>query len=135
MARLSDELIDGPNIQRSAVYPGLGERWGRPATQGLGIRVPANSIRRLTEKIVRGVYFLEAQKFVEPPYVITLFVLTDQGAAPIKQILDQFAQEYARGPGIVIRRAISQDDSMSAVFEIVVWAQFTMYASVLQKSH
>ena len=90
-----------------------------------------NSIRLLTEKIVRGVYFLEGQKFAEPPYVITLFVLTDEEAAPIKKILDQFGREYARGPGIVIRRAISQDDSMSAFFEIVVWAQFKMYASVL----
>jgi hypothetical protein len=83
------------------------------------------------EKIVRGVYFLEGQKFVEPPYVIHFYALTDEGAAPIEEILDQFGQEYSRGPGIVIRRAISQDDSMSAVFEIVVWAQFKMYASIL----
>jgi hypothetical protein len=100
-ARLSDEMIDGPDIQRSAVYPELGERWGRPSTQGLGIRVPANSIRRLTEKIVRGVYFLEGQKFVELPFVIQFYALTDQGASPIKVILDQFGQEYSRGPGVV----------------------------------
>src|ERR1700730_10477190 len=57
--RLLAEVIDGPNIPRSEVYPGLGERWGRPPTQGLGIPVPANSFRRLTEKVVRGIYFLE----------------------------------------------------------------------------
>jgi hypothetical protein len=96
MARLS-ELVDGPDIQRSAVYPGLGERWGRPATQGLGIRVPANSMRRLTEKIVRGVYFLEGQKFVEPPYVIHFYALKDEGAAPIQEILARF------GPGVLPR--------------------------------
>jgi hypothetical protein len=84
---LQRELQSERFYQRSAVYPGLGERWDRPATQGLGIRLPANSIRRLTEKIVRGVYFLEGQKFVEPSYVITLIVATDEQAAPIEEIL------------------------------------------------
>jgi 5-methylcytosine-specific restriction endonuclease McrA len=49
-ARLRGELIDGPNIERSAVYPGLGERWARPPAEAVGIRVPAKSLRRLTEK-------------------------------------------------------------------------------------
>jgi hypothetical protein len=68
---------------------------------------------------------------MEPPYVITLFVLTDEGARPIKEILDRFGQEYARGAGIVIRWAVTPEDSMSGFFEIVVWGQFKMYASVL----
>jgi hypothetical protein len=133
MARLQNEMIDGPNIQRSAIYPGLGERWGRPPTQGLGILVPANGFRRLTEKIVRGLYFLEDKKFIEPPYVIEFYALTDDAALPIKEQLDRFGEEYTRGPGILIRRAVALDDSMSAIFEIVVWAQFKMYASVRTK--
>jgi hypothetical protein len=133
MARIQNEMIDGPNIQRSAIYPGLGERWGRPPTQGLGILARANGFRRLTEKIVRGIYFLEDEKFIEPPYFIEFYALTDDGALPVKEQLDLFGKEYTRGPGILIRRAVALDDSMSAIFEIVVWAQFKMYASVRTK--
>jgi hypothetical protein len=133
MARIQNEMIDGPNIQRSAIYPGLGERWGRPPTQGLGILARANGFRRLTEKIVRGIYFLEDEKFIEPPYFIEFYALTDDGALPVKEQLDRFGKEYTRGPGILIRRAVALDDSMSAIFEIVVWAQFKMYASVRTK--
>jgi hypothetical protein len=129
-ARLHNELLDGPEIPRSAVYPGLGERWGRPPTQGLGVPVPARSIRRLTEKIVRGVFFLEDDRFIEVSHSINFYALTEEGAAPIKELLDRFGREYAREPGIVVRRAVTEDDPMGALFEIDVWGQFKTYASV-----
>lgn len=128
--RLNSELINGPEIPRSAVYPGLGERWGRPATQGLGIPVPANSLRRLTEKIVRGIFFLEDNVFIEANHSIEFYALTEEGAEPIKKLLDCFGREYARGPGIVVRRAVTEDQPMGALFEIDIWSQFKMYASV-----
>jgi hypothetical protein len=129
-ARLRAELIDGPEIERSAVYPGLGERWGRPPTEGLGVPVPAKSLRRLTEKIVRGIFFLEDNAFLEANHSIEFYALTDEGAGPIKEFLDRFGREYARGPGIVVRRAVAADQPMGALFEINVWGQFKMYASV-----
>jgi len=129
-ARLRAELIDGPEIERSAVYPGLGERWGRPPTEGLGIRVPAESLRRLAEKIVRGIFFLEDNTFLGADHSIDFYALTDEGAGPIKHLLHRFGKEYARGPGIVVRRAVAVDQPTGAVFEIEIWGQFEMYASV-----
>lgn len=130
--RLREELFYGPDIPRSAVYPGLGERWNRPATQGLAVLLPEKSLRRLTEKIVRGIFFLEDRAFIDAPYTIEFYALTDEGATPIKEILDRFGREYAREPGIAVRRAVADDDPMGALslFEINVWGQLTMYASV-----
>jgi hypothetical protein len=93
--------------------------------------VPADSFRRLTEKIVKGIYFLEEQKFLGPPYAIDFYVLSDEGAQPVKELLDRFGREYAREPGIVVRRAVPEDEPMSGIFEITIWAQFKMYASVV----
>jgi len=129
-ARLHSELLDGPQIPRSAVYPGLGERWGRPTTQGLGVRVPADSLRRLTEKIVRGVFFLEDKAFIEADHTIDFYALTEEGAGPIRELLDRFGREYAREPGIVVRRAVAEDQPKGALFEIDIWGQFKMYATV-----
>jgi hypothetical protein len=128
--RLKKELLNGPEIPRAAVYPGLGERWGRSSSEGIGIRVSAESIRRLTEKIVRGIYYIEDEKFIEPPFLIEFFALTDEGAEPVKEILDPFGTLYAREPGIVVRRAVAEDAPMNGFFEIKVWEQFNMYASV-----
>lgn len=130
-ARLGAQLIDGPAIPLQSVYPGLGERWGRPAGSGIGIPIPAESFRRLTEKIVRGIYFIEHKKFIEPPYIIEFYALTDEGAEPIKALIEQHGREYAREPGIVVRLAVPHDDPMSSLVEISIWAQVKMYASVL----
>lgn len=128
--RVSKELLNGADIPQSAVYPGLGERWSRSSEKGIGIRVPAESIRRLAEKIVRGIHYLEDEMFIEPPLTIEFFALTDEGAKPAIEILDQFGSIYAREPGIVVRRAVPADAPMNGIFEINVWEQFKMYASV-----
>ena len=128
--RIGKELLYGPDIHRSAVYPGLGERWGRSSEEGIGIRVPAASIRRLTEKIVRGIYFIEDEKFIKPPLAVNFFGLSDEGAEPVKDMLDQFGSTYAREPGIIVRRAIPEDAPMNGIFEITIWEQFKMYATV-----
>jgi hypothetical protein len=129
-AQLRRELLHGPNIPRSAVYPGLGERWGRSTNEGIGVRVPAESLRRLTEKIVRGIYYLEDQMFIEPPYVIDFYALDDEGAEPLRTLLKRFAQNYAREPGIEVRRAMPEDAPMNSIFEINIWGQFKMHAVV-----
>lgn len=131
-ARLRGELLEGAQIPRAAVYPGLGERWGRPSKEGIGVPVPTDSLRRLTEKIVRGIYFLEDGKFIEAPYAIDFHVLSDEGAQPVKALLDRYGREYAREPGIVVRRAVPEDEPISGIFEITVWAQFKMYSSIVQ---
>lgn len=129
--RLGAELIDGPVIPLQSVYPGLGERWGRPVGSGIGIPIPASSFRRLTEKIVRGIYFIEHKKFIEPPYVIEFYALSDEGAEPVRTLIEQHGSEYARGPGIIVRLAVPEDEPTSSLVEISVWGQFKMYASIL----
>lgn len=128
--RLNEILINGSDIPRSAVYPGLGERWGRSSQEGLGVRVPAESLKRLAEKIVRGIYYLQDETFIEPPYAIDFYALDDDGAAHLRALLDQFGQIYAREPGIVVRRVVPKDAPLCGVFEIDIWGQFKMYASV-----
>ena len=130
--KLLKELIPGSEIRKDAVYPGMGERWRRSDDEAAGIRISADNIHRLTEKIVRGIYFIEDGKFVELPYVIEFHALTENGAAGFKELLDRFGSKYDRGPGIVVRRAVTPDDNMSSVFEIVIWDQVKMYASVRQ---
>jgi hypothetical protein len=132
--RLKKELLNVPDIPKSAAYPGLGERWARSSHEGIGILIPAESIRRLTEKIVRGIYYLEDEKFIEPPFFIEFFALTDESAEPVKDILDRFGSVYAREPGIIVRRAVPEDAPMNSIFEIEVWEQFKMYASVDTKN-
>jgi hypothetical protein len=39
------------------------------------------AVERITEKIVRGIYYIEDSIFIEPPYEITFYALPENGIA------------------------------------------------------
>jgi hypothetical protein len=131
--RVLDEALEAAAAPEHAVYPGMGKRWG-PREDQLAVRIPADGLRRLTEKIVRGILYVANQKFIEPPFAIEVFPLDPSVSRPIREILDKFGLTYAREPGIVVRRAVTPEDGISSLFEIEFWGQFKTYASVTKPS-
>lgn len=129
--KLLSEMIHGDQIPEDGIYPGLGERWDRPRNAQVAMMISANSFHRLTEKIVRGIFFIEDNQYIESPYFINFYALEDEGAAEIITTLARFGKEYAKGPGILINRAVTPEDGVSAIISIEIWGSFKMYASVM----
>ena len=123
------ETLQGAEIPREATIPGMGERWGRSPEEQIAVLLPAESLELMTKKIVRGVFYIKDEIFIEPPYEIDFFVLPDDAASQWATVLDKFGKSYARPPGLVVRRAV-EADKRSSLFEIVFWQQFKTYASV-----
>lgn len=131
LEKIRRDLISGADIPMEGIYPGLDRTWDQPRHELTGITFPHDDIKRLTEKIVRGIYFIEDRKFIDMSYVIEFFALTDEGAKPVIDILDRAGTLYAREPGIVVRRAVAQDDKMASLFCIEIWGRIKMYATVM----
>ena len=89
----------------------------------------AGSFQRISEKIVRGITFLEEELFVEPPHAIEFCPFDDEAAEVFRKRIDQFGKEYARAPGIVVVKADGEED-MSALYEIEFFEQYKTRASV-----
>ncbi len=129
--RVTSELMQGQQIPTYGAYPSLGERWGRPAGSGIALMIPADSFRRITEKIVRGITYIEGRRYIEPPHRVHFFALDDKGAKPVRDLVELAGITLAREPGIIVRRAVALDDGVSAVYEIEFWKQFKTHAAVL----
>jgi hypothetical protein len=125
------ELMQGADIPREATYPGMGERWNRPVEEQVAIGIPVESVQRMTEKIARGLFFIEDGKLIEPPFQIEHFPVHADAAQPVKQLINRFGKTHSRPPGLIVRRAVVPDDGMSSLFEITFWGQFVAYATVL----
>jgi hypothetical protein len=132
--RTLNEALEGAAIPQEGTYPGMGERWDRPKKDQVAVTIPADSFRRLTEKIVRGIFFVVDRKFIEPPFVVEFFALDPSVGKSIREVIDKFGTTYARQPGIVVRRAVAPEDGISSFFEIEFWGQFKTYASVTRRS-
>lgn len=129
--KVRERTMEGHEIPSYGVYPSLGEKWGRPSGSGIALTIPADSFRRITEKIVRGVTFLESGRFIEPPHTINFFALNDEGSKQLRDLVDTFGTTLAREPGIIVRRAVLPEDGISALYEIEFWKQFKTHAVVM----
>lgn len=129
--RITSELLQGHQIPSHGIYPALGERWGRPPGSGIALSIPAESFRRITEKVVRGITYLEGHRYIEPPHTIQFFALNDEDAKPLRDLVEVAGTTLAREPGIVVRRAVTPEDGVSALYEIEFWKQFKTHAAVL----
>jgi hypothetical protein len=126
--RVLDEAVEAATYPQEAIYPGMGVRNGIPKEDHLPVRMAVDTLNRLTEKIVRGIFYMVDRKFIEPPFVVESFPLHPSTSGPVRELLDEFGVTYAR-PGIVVRRAVT-DDGISSLFEIEFWGQFKIYATV-----
>lgn len=131
--KLLSEVRSGEHVSNENIYPSFEEKWGRSASEQRAISLPAESFRKLTEKIARGVFYIEDKKYIEPPYKIEFYALRDNDAGPVAELLEKHGKMYARAPGIVVQRAVVPEDGISSIFGITVWNQFRMYASIMKE--
>jgi hypothetical protein len=132
--RILAETLQGTAIPQGATVPGMGERWGRPVEQQVAVLLPAQSLRLVIEKIVRGIFYVQDGVFIERPYKIDYYLLPEDTApaAIWSATLDAYGVVYSRPPGLVVRRA-EGEDKRSSMFEITFWQQFKTYATVTRK--
>ena len=96
------------------------------------LTIKAESIHAVVKKIVRGrEYWLAGGGIVEPPYEIEVFFPTETPEL-VEKLMAAFALgPVYLGPGLRIRRGGAQDDSLSALYELVMWDTLSVYASIL----
>jgi hypothetical protein len=129
--KLSAELLPGKAIPPESIYPGFGERWGREEVEQFGILIPKGSLEKLATKIVKGIFYIEDRRFIEPPYFITFYALRE---IPIElsELLANHGEVFAHEPGIRVTRAVASQDRTTSFFEIEIWATFKLHASVFR---
>lgn len=129
--KILKELLEDDNIPYEAVYPGFGPQPGVHDKARVAVKISATSIRRLIEKIVRGITYIEDNSFIEKPFTVQLYTLTDESAAPLKAMLDSYGTLYEKGPGITVVRAVVPEDQTTAMYAIEIWGRLKGYAFIV----
>ena len=128
--RVTDSLLMGEDIPDEGVYPGMGERWHRERRDQIAVVVPAEHVRRLCEKIVRGITFKERGILIEPPFSVDFFPLEEEAAVPIRALIEKHEERFARGPGFHVSMVVPADEPQAGALKITLFGQFIMYAFV-----
>ena len=104
------------------MFPGMAPRAAIPNEERVGLPIPVEYFTLIAVKVVRGLFFVEEQRFIEPPYTIDHYVYDEEEARRSKRLLAKFGAIYAREPGLIVHRAVAVDDR----------AQFTIQDHVLE---
>ncbi|MBI3810732.1 MAG: HNH endonuclease [Nitrospirae bacterium] len=128
--KLIRSLMPRNQVPQEAFFPGFGAPSDRNILGNFVVRVPKAGIKALAEKLVRGITFIVDNRFIEKSHFIDLIVADEKSAQDLIEIIRRFGDQYHKGPGIRIGRAVAQDNIDSAVFEIEIWRRFRFYATV-----
>lgn len=128
---VNDARPYSPEVQPH-IIPGLGPHPEASVSSQMQLPIKADDIHAVVKKIVRGCeYWLAGGRIVEPPYEIEVFFPTKTPEF-VDQLLTAFALgPVYLGPGLRIRRGGAHDDSLTALYELVMWDTLTLYASIL----
>lgn len=90
--RILAQALQGDKIPDQGVFPGLGDRWADIPGERTAILIPKRSFERITEKIVRGIFYIEDGIFIEPPYTINFYALAEEGNSVLRQGLARWGK-------------------------------------------
>lgn len=129
--RVTGSIHRGP-FQPENVYPTAGAKAAQASDDPVPFLIPKELFEKVTEKIVRGIMYVETGRFIEPPLRVLFFPDgPDMDTSEFVQVLRAHGKAVERGPGIKINYATAVEDGMSGLFEIVFWGgQVRTYASI-----
>lgn len=129
--RVTGSIYRGP-FRPENVYPTAGAEAARASPDPIPFVIPVSLFERVTEKIVRGITYVETGKFIEPPLRVQFFPDgPNMESSDFVQVIRTHGRTLERGPGIKINYVIAPEDGVSGLFEIVLWGgQMKTYAAV-----
>jgi hypothetical protein len=132
--RLTASIHRGP-FEPENVYPTPGAEVAQTNPDAIPLLIPAELFRKVTEKIVRGITYVETGNFIEPPLTVKFYPDgPDMPKSEFMQSIRARGKTLDRGPGIQINYVVAAEDGLSGLFEIVFWGgQIKTYASVIEE--
>jgi hypothetical protein len=133
LKKIFGEAKYGKDVPEKGIYPNF-EFKGTNESDKVGLLIRKSYLKKFTEKIVKGIIYLEDKKYVEDPYYIQFYVHNRES---IQYLLEKIHPGpwdlFARGPGMGVLRAVAVEDNMSGIYLIDIWGQLYLVAMVLNK--
>jgi hypothetical protein len=96
--------------------------------------VTIDLIAPVAEKIVRGLEFKLAGRYIESPLSLRTFIVPSDKIHEWDDVFEK-TTELQFGPGLKVLRAVPNDNEIIAMYRILIWRTFTIHVAVGRLSH
>lgn len=117
----------------ASTLPGLGSHPGFKDEELPQIRIPADLLNAVADKIVRGCEYSMASRIVEKPYGIQIFFVHDHNVPDelTRALNSSGAEKTHLGPGFSVIRVMAHDAPETVVYKITLWGTLVFYAVIM----
>ena len=133
-ARLKAKLMSDTKPYREVagkpgILPGFGPHIGFPVESQLAISVNAGDLKKVCRKIICGLEYHLAGRYIESPYELDVFFIEAQTA---EELAGRFGSPSLHlGPGFEVQRTAASDDPGLVLYRIKVWGQLLVHGSIV----
>jgi hypothetical protein len=132
--KLLRQTIDPATVPLSSIFPGFGFHSEVDSAKEMAVTVGEADLKTLAEKIIRGTTWAIDRNYIETDYKIAIDFVRDPKSSVFYEPLVRFGKSYSLGPGLLVIRAVAEEDHMSGFYYLEIWQQVFMYGSVTRKA-
>lgn len=129
--QLLKEIRNASEYSDENFLPGLNNYFGLEKSRLHALQIPEKSLIALGEKIIRGVTYVEKNIILDKKYKVEIMFLKENIQSEILEIIRKNSKTLHQGPGIIVKIATPDDDSVMGWFEILVWGKIKFYGVIL----
>lgn len=128
--KLMRELLRAAAVPSYSILPGLGPHHEAPSEDQVATLISAPDLEAFVTKQVRGLTYLQLGRRIEVSHEIKMRLLAPQDSWVFNDRLAKFGVDIDRRPAIYARVARTKEDSVSALYEFVIWGALSIHAYV-----
>lgn len=112
------------------VFPNFGAQDDNFEEGHIAVLIPVRYFRRMAEKFVRGMAYINHGALIGHMSQIQMFVLEDESAGGFVELIKRYGEEFTRGKTVRIWQAVIPDDPEAGIYSIEIWERFKLYMVV-----
>jgi hypothetical protein len=112
---------------KPGMLPGFGPRLGWPSDSQRVLLIDAQKLKEVCRKIVRGLEYWQAGRYIEPPYRHDVYVIPEEAESQLPTLVG-ISQHL--GPGFVVKRGLAEEDAGHVLYRIRIWDKLTVHGAV-----
>ncbi len=98
------------------------------------VEIQKETLDEFAQKITKGTVYTLDKTLIDDSYKIDVYIIEDEKAADINALINQFGTVYDRRPGLLVERAIVENEKVAGLYRFEIWARFRMFVTVIQKN-
>ena len=132
--KILTDVIPADRIPDDSVLPTYVDARRLSGEESMGILIPVDELEAFGEKLVRGVVYVTAKRYVDKTHKVKILQPFRETPLEFTKAMQRVGQVFSCGRGVRAEVAYAPEDPVCGQFRITIWNVLHIYAAIEQVS-